>query len=79
MKFLFVLLILSTTNLSGANITFCDEKYFDNVFQIRDKIYLNVFDKSNEENRLYEYEPGSSKIQQYIDYVHEGILMIFLN
>lgn len=49
-----------------SGIKFCNEKYFDNMFQIREHIYLNVFDASEKENRLYRWLPGSSQIDQFV-------------
>ncbi|KAH9397117.1 hypothetical protein TYRP_003423 [Tyrophagus putrescentiae] len=49
-----------------SGISFCNEKYFDNLFQDKQYIYLNVFDEKNSENRLYRWFYGSSQIDQFV-------------
>lgn len=52
---------------------FCDETHFDSVFQVRDHIHLNLFDKGRNQNKRYVYSPGGKTVRQYIDEVTEGI------
>lgn len=66
---LFLLLnLLTDLQLSAAftGKSFCDEKSFDNMFQDKQYIYLNVFDSKHQENRLYRWVYGSSQIDQIV-------------
>ena len=65
------LALLSSVNC-WTGITFCQEKYFDNMFQDRNYIYLNVYDVSAKENRLYRWVPHSVQIDQFVSKVETG-------
>ena len=53
-----------------SGIKFCDEKYFDNMFQDNQYIYLNVYDESAKETRVYRWVPYSNEIDQFVTKVN---------
>ncbi len=69
-KIIILLIFLVAFQLSSVvsftGISFCEEKYFDNMFQDKQFIYLNVFDAQHSENRLYRWVYGSSQIDQFV-------------